>query len=104
MNSRPEKSRMDTIICVKLKKKISRERCEDRVFLQNKTAEDAEGRGESFKQPLRTSAHSAVSNKEDQPQRTQRAQRVVVFLCVLCALCGFPNLIQEDNKSLRNQF
>jgi hypothetical protein len=31
--------------------------------IRNKTAEDAEGRGGSVKQPLRTSAHSAVKHR-----------------------------------------
>ena len=81
-------------------------KCDDRLAAsilymtsaRNKTAENAEGRGGSIKQPMRTSAHSAVNNKEDQPQRTQR---VVVFLCVLC---GFPNPFRKIIKSLRNQF
>ncbi len=35
-----------------------------RAAARNKTAEDAVGRGGSVKQPLRTSVHSAVNNKE----------------------------------------
>jgi hypothetical protein len=89
MNLFPEKSRMDPIMnenaetqrrygaknsttlrdslafcafLVKLEKKIRRERCEYRVFSQNKTAWDTKGRGKSIKQPLRISAYYAVKS------------------------------------------
>ena len=39
-----------------------REKCKDHVFLHNKTAENIGVRGRSIKQPLRTSAHSAVKS------------------------------------------
>ncbi|MCD6197325.1 MAG: hypothetical protein J7K15_01950, partial [Deltaproteobacteria bacterium] len=74
-----------------------------RASAGNKTAEDAEGRGGSVKQPLRTLRTLRLITKKIN-HRGHREHRELLFSSVSSVLSvvfrGFPNLIPKDNKKV----